>query len=64
MLENRSPAELYQLINSPVRLKTIEFGKHKGLPFEQIPKDYLKWLQEQPRLDDDLKYTLNLILQS
>lgn len=64
MLENRSPAELYQLINTQVLLKTIEFGKHKGLPFDQIPKDYLQWLRSQPKLDDDLKYTLDSILQS
>lgn len=62
MLENRSPAELYQLINSPILLQTIEFGKHKGMPFKDIPKDYLAWLRGQPKLDDDLKYTLDSIL--
>jgi exodeoxyribonuclease X len=45
-------------------LKTIEFGKHKGTPFEQIPKDYLKWLSEQPRLDMDLKFTLDMFLRT
>jgi exodeoxyribonuclease X len=62
LLENRTPAELYQLINSPTRLTTIDFGKHKGTPFEQIPRDYLIWLRNQPRLDQDLQYTIDSIL--
>jgi exodeoxyribonuclease X len=63
MLEQHSPAELYQLCTSPSRLRTIDFGKHKGTPFEQVPKDYLKWLRDQPQLDADLKFTLDSILQ-
>jgi exodeoxyribonuclease X len=63
MLENHSPEDLYQF-SQPTLLKTIEFGKHKGLPFDQIPRDYLAWLRGQPRLDADLKFTLDSILQS
>lgn len=63
MLEKYSPAELYQF-NQPMLLETIDFGKHKGTPFKQIPRDYLIWLRDQPRLDDDLKFTLDSILQS
>jgi exodeoxyribonuclease X len=63
MLEKYSPAELVQL-SQPMLLKTIEFGKHKGTPFDQVPRDYLAWLRGQPRLDIDLKFTLDSILQS
>lgn len=63
MLEKHSPTELYQF-SQPVKLKIIEFGKHKGTPFEQVPRDYLTWLRDQPKLDEDLKFTLDSILQS
>jgi exodeoxyribonuclease X len=63
MLEYHTPAELYKF-NQPVLLETIDFGKHKGTPFKQVPIDYLRWLRDQPRLDADLKFTLDSILQS
>jgi exodeoxyribonuclease X len=62
MLDSHSPAELHQF-SQPTRLKTIDFGKHKGLPFERVPKDYLVWLADQPRLDQDVKFTIDSILR-
>lgn len=43
----------------PVLLRRIGFGKYKGLPFAEIPKDYLQWLAKQPENDEDLKFTLD-----
>lgn len=63
MLETYSPAELY-LFNQPMLLEFIDFGKHKGMPFKQIPRDYLMWLSEQTWLNEDLRHTVNLTLQS
>jgi exodeoxyribonuclease X len=62
MLEKHSPVELLQL-SGPTLLKTIEFGKHKGTPFDMVPRDYLAWLRGQSNLDSDLKFTLDSILQ-
>ncbi len=30
----------------PVRL---DFGKHRGTPLEEVPSDYLEWLQRERR---------------
>jgi exodeoxyribonuclease X len=58
MLRDHTPEELHQL-SQPMLLKTIEFGKHKGKQFELVPRDYMTWLRDQPRLDDDLRFTLD-----
>ena len=63
MLERHSPAELHQMTGAPRLLRFIEFGKHKGTEFKDIPRDYLVWLRGQSNLDRDLKYTLDSILQ-
>lgn len=63
MLVNYSPAELYEF-NKPMLLETIGFGKHKGVSFKDIPRDYLAWLRTQPRLDEDLKFTIDSILRA
>jgi hypothetical protein len=44
-------------------LKTIGFGKHKGLDFSQLPPDYVAWLRRQPNLDSDLIHTLDSIMK-
>lgn len=34
------------------RLPThMTFGKHKGLPLNEVPKDYVRWLLDQPNVD-------------
>jgi exodeoxyribonuclease X len=63
MLTRHSPAELYQITGTPQLLRFIEFGKHKGTEFKDIPRDYLVWLRGQPTLDPDLRYTLDSVLQ-
>lgn len=35
-------AKLQQIV--PKMLQTIEFGKHKGKAFNEVPKDYLEWI--------------------
>jgi exodeoxyribonuclease X len=63
MLNLHTPAELVQM-SGPVKLDIISFGKHKGTPFAQVPREYLAWLRGQSNLDADLKFTLDSILQS
>jgi exodeoxyribonuclease X len=63
MLEQYSPQQLLELSKTPVRLKQIGFGKHRGQLFEQIPRDYLVWLRAQAGLDDDLRHTLDSLLK-
>lgn len=62
MLENHTVEQLLLFSKTPVRLKRIDFGKHKGMPFEVIPKDYLQYLRRQPDLNADVAHTINEIL--
>jgi exodeoxyribonuclease X len=63
MLETCTPEKLLTLSKLPVRMKTIGFGKHKGLDFNQLPPDYVAWLRRQPNLDADLIHTLDSIMK-
>ena len=29
----------------------MPFGKHKGVPIAEVPKDYARWLLDQPNVD-------------
>jgi exodeoxyribonuclease X len=33
----------------------MTFGKHKGLPLNEVPKDYVRWLLDQPNVDTYVK---------
>lgn len=37
----------------------MPFGKYKGEHIEDIPTNYLKWLEEQPNIDSELRRHLN-----
>jgi len=63
MLVSQTLVNLVNLTRSPVKLKRMNFGKHRGLEFNQIPTDYLRWLRGQPNLDPDLKHTLDSMLK-
>ena len=51
--------EMLYYSKTPVLIKIMPFGKHKGLEMARVPKDYLQWLNGQPELSEDLRYTLN-----
>ena len=63
MLEQYDPQQLLHITRTPLMLKSIGFGKHKGMDFNQIPRDYLQWLRQQQNLDDDLRHTLDTLLR-
>jgi exodeoxyribonuclease X len=46
--------------NAPSLLAVCQFGnKHRGLPWSQVPKDYLAWMKREVRdLDPDTRYTV------
>jgi len=62
--------KLLELTNTPVLLKTFNFGKHKGRSFAEVAatdKGYLQWLYDQKSInptqqDEDLIYTLKQYL--
>lgn len=57
--EDISIPEMIKVTNEPFLLRKLTFGKHKGVPIEKVPRDYLIWLRRQPDLDEDLIFTLN-----
>ena len=41
--------------NGPALLPRVNFGKHKGAKWEDVPADYLSWVVEKSDLDRDIK---------
>ena len=58
LLTEKTAKEMVEITQDPVLLKRIPFGKHRGLPFTEVPRNYLEWLKGRPDLDRDLKHTL------
>ncbi len=52
--------QFVEYMKKPMLIKTMPFGKHKGMPLEDLPKSYVLWLQGI-NLDPDLEYSLNRI---
>ena len=51
--------ELAAASAAPMLIATMPFGKHKGTPFTDMPKSYLRWMQENMKdLDDDMRFTI------
>ncbi|MDB4303390.1 DUF3820 family protein [Desulfosarcina sp.] len=49
--------EMINISNNPVLIARMPFGKHKGMLFSEVPRDYLEWLSGT-ELDEDLAYTV------
>ena len=45
----------------PKLVHKMPFGAHKGKALNKLAKDYRAWLLEQPDIDKDLRYSLNLL---
>jgi exodeoxyribonuclease X len=57
MLETHSLDDLHRLSYQPVVLLKVRFGKHRGLLWSQVPRDYLQWVIKQQDMDDDVRHT-------
>lgn len=57
MLIDHHPEELAELTKAPILMKMCGFGKHKGLEWGKVPKDYLAWMVRQKDFDSDAIYT-------
>lgn len=49
--------ELLKLQHNPVLMKTCGFGKHRGVPWKEVPRDYLAWILRNGEFDSDTLYT-------
>lgn len=44
------------------RIPTVmPFGKHKGTPISEVPRDYISWLLRQPDIDEYLRIAIERI---
>jgi len=53
----KSTHALLQRLKSPIKLKAMPLGKHKGRLFPDIPIDYLYWAAHQ-KFDQDLMFSI------
>jgi len=59
--------KLEELTNTPVFMKSFKFGKYKSEQIEDIARSdagYIKWMLKSLELDEDLKYTLERVLEN
>lgn len=47
--------EMVRWSNGPALLPRVNFGKHKGAKWEDVPTDYLDWLANKSDMDRDVK---------
>ena len=56
--------KLAELTTTPLFIEVFKFGKHKDKKVRDIFKEdanYIKWMEKNMQLDDDMKYTYNSI---
>lgn len=59
--------KLVELTETPVMMKGFKFGKYKGEQIEDIARSdagYIRWMLKSLELDEDLKYTLERVLEN
>ena len=66
---NENPVEkMVALTKEPILIKTFKFGKHKGKSLEDVASSdagYLRWmLSSMDNLDDDMRYSINKVLEN
>lgn len=55
--------QLAEASAEPLEIHTFPFGKHKGVPFVDVPRSYLQWAQREMKdLDGDMLYSIDLQL--
>jgi exodeoxyribonuclease X len=57
--------ELVELTKKPILKTKVNFGKHKGMQWSEVPRDYAQWClykSDMAEKDADLRYTLEVRL--
>ena len=50
--------EMMEISETPITVKTMPFGKHKGTKLGALPTQYVQWLLGLDNIDDDLRGSL------
>jgi exodeoxyribonuclease X len=53
LLKRFTPAEMVDITARPLLLKKIDFGKHEGTAFADLPTDYLDWIVNKSNMPND-----------
>ena len=62
MLDLHSPEELLAMSTRPLLLQKCGFGKHKDVPWAEVPRDYLSWMvrsSDMYQTDVNLRHTVD-----
>ena len=63
LLKHKTPDEMVTISKYPALLKIMNFGKHKGMTFEDAPTDYLEWIRDKSDMNEDTKFSAKYWLQ-
>lgn len=63
LLLERPVDELLTISRYPALKRVMNFGKHKGMTFEDAPSDYLEWIRDKSEMDQDTKFSARYWLQ-
>ena len=55
----KTTKEIMDRLKKPIAMVRMPLGKHKGLPFKDVPIDYLNWASHQD-FDQDLLHSISL----
>lgn len=58
-----SVLDLIDLQKKAVPIEKMTFGKHRGVPLKDVPRDYFQWLMKQEKVDPDLMVAMKNILE-
>lgn len=58
----KTTEQVVNRLKSPIQLRTMPLGKHKGRTFSEIPIEYLRWAVNQ-NFDQDLLFSLKTELK-
>lgn len=58
----KTTEQVVNRLKSPIQLRTMPLGKHKGRVFSEIPVEYLRWAVNQ-NFDQDLLFSLKTELK-
>jgi len=56
LLNYATIAEMVQWTLEPKLIPKINFGKHRGATWSELPYDYVEWIVTKSELDDDTKW--------
>jgi len=59
----KTTADLFKILQKPIKLKTMPLGKHKGRKFDEIPIEYLLWAEKKD-FDQDLLFSIRSELRN